>query len=54
MISTDSGTWILTPDEKGTTYLRMTVHRDTKSDEVERFWNGKIHVTTKVNWKEPD
>lgn len=54
MINTDSGTWTLKPEEKGRVYLRMTIHRDATKDEVERFWDGKIQVTTKVNWKETD
>ena len=52
MIATDSGAWTLTPEEKGTTFLRVTVHRDKQKDDKERFWNGKIQAMTKIDWKE--
>lgn len=52
MISTDSGAWTLIPEEKGKTFLRVTVHGDAVSERGKTVWHGKVQASVKIDWKE--
>ena len=48
MIATDSGAWVLKPEQKGKVFLRATV--SGKKDADERVWTGKLEAKVRVTW----
>jgi len=53
MISTDSGAWVLKPEEKGKVFLRATIKGEKVESDPDRTWYGTIETPLlKVDWKE--
>jgi len=53
MVSTDSGAWVLKPEEKGKVFLRATIKGEKVESDPDRTWYGTIETPlVKVNWKE--
>jgi hypothetical protein len=51
MISTDSGAWVLTADEKGKVFLRMTLKAAPTAADPDRTWHGEIVLPpVTVDW----
>ncbi|MBY0460362.1 MAG: hypothetical protein K2V38_23860, partial [Gemmataceae bacterium] len=51
MISTDSGAWVLTAEEKGKVFLRATLTAKQVESDPDRTWYGVIKLTpVKVDW----
>lgn len=51
MISTDSGAWVLTAEEKGKVFLRATLTGKPVESDPDRTWHGAIELTlVKVTW----
>jgi uncharacterized protein (TIGR03067 family) len=54
MISTDSGAWVLKPEQKGNVFLRATIKGEKPGDESDRTWHGTIETPrVKVDWSRP-
>lgn len=53
MISTDSGAWVLQPQEKATVFLRATIKGEKVESDPDRTWHGTIQTpAVKVDWVE--
>jgi hypothetical protein len=53
MISTDSGAWVLQPQEKGKVFLRATIKGEKVDSDPDRTWHGTIQTpAVKVDWVE--
>ena len=53
MISTDSGAWVLTKEERGKVFLRVTLAGKRDEADPDRTWHGTIEApTVKVVWAE--
>src|SRR5262245_11797528 len=53
MVSTDSGAWVLKPEEKGKVFLRATLKGEKVESDPDRTWYGTIETPlVKVDWKE--
>jgi hypothetical protein len=52
MIATDSGAWVLKPEQEGKVFLRATV--SGKKDKDERVWSGELEVKVRVTWSGDD
>jgi hypothetical protein len=53
MISTDSGAWVLTSEEKGKVFLRATIQGNKLDSDPNRTWYGKIQTPLiQVDWSE--
>jgi hypothetical protein len=52
VISTDSGAWVLKPEQQGKVFLRATV--SGKKDADERVWSGELEVQVRVTWSADD
>ena len=51
MISTDSGAWVLQPEEKGKVFLRATITDANVESDPDRTWHGTIQTpAVKVDW----
>ena len=51
MISTDSGAWVLQPEEKGKVFLRATITGANVASDPDRTWYGTIETpAVKVDW----
>jgi hypothetical protein len=48
MIATDSGAWVLKPEQAGKVFLRATV--SGKKDAGERVWSGDLDAQVRVTW----
>ena len=48
MIATDSGAWVLGPEQEGKVFLRATVAG--KKDADERVWAGELEAKVRVTW----
>jgi RNA polymerase sigma factor (sigma-70 family) len=49
MIATDSGAWVLKPEQEGKVFLRAKVS-GKKQDEDGRIWFGNLEAKVKVTW----
>ncbi|HJZ54035.1 MAG TPA: RNA polymerase sigma factor [Gemmataceae bacterium] len=49
MIATDSGAWVLKPEQEGKVFLRVKVS-GKKQDEDERVWFGDLEAKARVTW----
>ncbi len=49
MIATDSGAWVLKPEQEGRVFLRVKV-TGKKQDEDGRIWFGNLEAKTRVTW----
>ena len=49
MIATDSGAWVLKPEQEGKVFLRVKVS-GKKQNEDDRIWFGNLEAKTKVTW----
>jgi hypothetical protein len=53
MIATDSGAWVIQPEEKGKVFLRATIKGDKVESDPDRTWYGRMETPlVKVDWKE--
>ena len=52
MIATDSGAWVLKPEQEGKVFLRATV--SGKKDADERVWSGELEARVRVTWSGDD
>jgi hypothetical protein len=52
MIATDSGAWVLKPEQAGKVFLRATV--SGKKDADERVWSGELEAKVRVTWSGDD
>jgi RNA polymerase sigma factor (sigma-70 family) len=52
MIATDSGAWVLKPEQEGKVFLRATV--SGKKDLDERVWSGELEAKVRVTWSGDD
>lgn len=51
MISTDSGAWVLTNEEKGKVFLRATLEGEKAESDSNQTWHGVIELpAVKVDW----
>lgn len=51
MISTDSGAWVLKPEEKGKVFLRATIKGTEDKSDPDRTWHGTLATPdVKVDW----
>ena len=52
MISTDSGAWVLTEEEKGKVFLRVTLKGSPVKSDPDHTWHGAIESPSlKVDWR---
>jgi RNA polymerase sigma factor (sigma-70 family) len=49
MVATDSGAWVLKPEQEGKVFLRATVS-GKKQDGDDRVWFGELETKTRVTW----
>lgn len=54
MISTENSAWVLKPEQKGKTFLRVTIHGDKSGERKDHIWHGKIQAWVKIDWKEDE
>ena len=53
LIATDSGAWVIQPEEKGKVFLRATIKGAKEESEPDRVWHGTIQTPpVKVDWGE--
>ena len=52
MIATDSGAWVLKPEQKGKVFLHATV--SGKKDADERVWAGELEAKVRATWSGDD
>ena len=52
MIATDSGAWILQPEEKGSVFLRVTINNVAEGKSRQNWRGSLISPLKKVDWKE--
>jgi hypothetical protein len=53
MIATDSGAWVILPQEKGKVFLRAFVKGDAVEADPHRTWHGTIETPpVKIDWQE--
>jgi hypothetical protein len=51
MISTDSGAWVLRPEEKGKVFLRATLKGTPDAVDPDRTWHGTVALPpVRVDW----
>ena len=52
MIATDSGAWILKPEENGAVFLRVTINNDADA-KSRQVWHGSLVAPPiKLDWDE--
>jgi hypothetical protein len=52
MVATDTGAWVLKPEERGEVSLRVTVKGEPDKADPDRVWQGTLQATVPVEWKE--